>query len=138
MSQPQRPESPVVSLLTLAAMWDTRLGEVLQDCGLTTRKFGLLAHINGSPDLSFSDLARRSGITVQSAHTAVRGLVAASFVQDAMAHAGAASALRVTKAGRAALEVARERVAMLDAEFRMQQPELADALRGRHEDAAAS
>ncbi|WP_394816954.1 MarR family transcriptional regulator, partial [Streptomyces lonegramiae] len=38
---------------------------------MTTRKFGLLGHVRGNPGISFSELARRSRITVQSAHAAV-------------------------------------------------------------------
>lgn len=125
----QRPQvSPVVALLTLSSVWDARLGHELADLALTTRKYGLLAHIQGSPGISFSELARRSLITVQSAHTAVRALVKDGLVQDATAHAGAPSALRATRAGVAALAVAAERVARLDQELRAHSAPLAAAL----------
>lgn len=122
------PVSPVVALLTLSTSWDVRLGHELADLALTTRKYGLLAHIHGSPGISFSELARRSLITVQSAHTAVRALVADGLVQDATAHAGAPSALRATAQGVAALAEAGERVARLDGELRAQSAALAHAL----------
>lgn len=122
------PVSPVVVLLTLSAEWDARLGAELADLALTTRKYGLLAHIHGSPGISFSELARRSLITVQSAHTAVRALVQDGLVQDATAHAGAPSALRPTPAGAAALREAAARVARLDGELRAQSATLAHAL----------
>lgn len=119
----------MVALLTVATEWDARLGEALKPLALTTRKYGLLAHIAGSPGISFSELARRSQITVQSAHTAVRSLVTGRLVQDATAHAGAASALRVTPQGTAALATAAERVAELDAVLAAHSPTLAEALR---------
>lgn len=121
--------STVVALLTVATEWDARLGEALRPLSLTTRKYGLLAHIAASPGISFSELARRSQITVQSAHTAVRSLVTEKLVQDATAHAGAASALRVTPRGIDALATAADRVAELDAALAAETSPLAAALR---------
>ncbi len=81
-------------------MWEALLTEALKPLGLTTRKLGLLGHIRRTPDISFSELARHSGITVQSAH-------------------GAAALL-----DRAAVAVAE-----VDARFVEQHPALAEALR---------
>lgn len=128
MSEPP-PFSPVVTLFTLSRVWEAELGSALKPLGLTTRKFGLLGHIRGTPDISFSELARRSRITVQSAHAAVSGFVDAGLVDDATAHAGAASTLRITPAGEEALTRATEAVTRLDAEFTSRDPELARALR---------
>ena len=99
---PERPPfSPVIALLTVSSVWDAQLNAALKDLGLTTRKYGLLAHIHATPGISFSELARRSQITVQTAHTAVRTLQEEGLVQDATAHAGAASDLRATDKGEA-------------------------------------
>lgn len=133
MNAERPPFSPVISLLTVSAIWDARLGGVLKSVGLTTRKFGLLAHIGAEPGISFSELARRSQITVQTAHTAVRALAAAGMVSDATAHAGAASDLRVTKKGQRALDSAVALVASLDAAFTGALPGLSSALQGLHE-----
>ncbi|GCE38791.1 transcriptional regulator, MarR family [Rhodococcus wratislaviensis] len=103
--------------------------EGLKPLGLTTRKYGLLGHIRGTPGISFSELARRSLITVQSAHTAVAAFVEAGVVDDGTAHAGAASTLRITAEGDSLLARAAEVVAGLDAEFAAQHPELTEALR---------
>ncbi|MEI3847385.1 MULTISPECIES: helix-turn-helix domain-containing protein [unclassified Microbacterium] len=130
----ERPFSPVIALLTVASVWDQHLGAQLRDLGLTTRKYGLLAHIDVTPGISFSELARRSQITVQSAHTAVQTLVDAGLVADATAHAGAASDLRVTDRGGAVLRAAEERLASLDAALAEGAPELATALEGLHEE----
>lgn len=129
-----RPFSPVISLLTVAAVWDAHLGAELRDLGLTTRKYGLLAHIQATPGISFSELARRSQITVQSAHAAVQTLVSDGLVADATAHAGAASDLRVTERGDGVLQAAEQRLAALDAGLTQASPALARALEGLHEE----
>ena len=132
---PERPPfSPVISLLTVSSVWDARLGAALKNIGLTTRKYGLLAHIQATPGISFSELARRSQITVQTAHTAVRTLVDDGLATDATAHAGAASDLRVTAEGARVLALADEYLAALDVEFAEGVPMLTSVLQGLHEE----
>lgn len=128
------PFSPVISLLTVSSIWDGQLNAALKDLGLTTRKYGLLAHVQATPGISFSELARRSQITVQTAHTAVKALAGEGLVADATAHAGSASDLRVTKKGGAALAVADSRLAELDRIFAEGVPDLTSALQGLHEE----
>ncbi|MBV6756282.1 MarR family winged helix-turn-helix transcriptional regulator [Rhodococcus opacus] len=128
MSQPP-PFSPTVTLLTVGRVWEAAFAGGLKPLGLTARKYGLLGHIRGMPGISFSELARRSRITVQSAHAAVAALVESGLVDDGTAHAGAASTLRVTAEGESLLARAAEVVALLDAEFAAQHPELTEALR---------
>ncbi|MFF3569513.1 MarR family winged helix-turn-helix transcriptional regulator [Nocardia jiangxiensis] len=123
------PFSPTIMLLTLSRVWEARLADGLKPLGLTTRQYGLLGHIRGTPGISFSELARRSRITVQSVHTAVARFVAAGLVDDGTAHAGAASTLSVTAEGAAVLDRAAALVVDLDVEFAAQNPELTDALR---------
>ncbi|MEU5338291.1 helix-turn-helix domain-containing protein [Streptomyces asoensis] len=130
MSEPP-PFSPTVALLTVGRGWEAALAEGLKPLGLTTRKYGLLGHVRAAPGISFSELARRSRITVQSAHSAVAAFVAAKLVDDGTAHAGAASSLRVTREGEALLARAAEVVARLDAEFAVRHPELTEALRAQ-------
>jgi len=124
----ERRPSPLVTMLALSSAWEARLTAELRDLGLTTRRLGLLAHLDALPDLSFSELARRTGITVQSAHAAVRQLAGDGLVDDATAHAGSRSALRLTDRGRETLRAAQERVATLDAALRAEDPALAAAL----------
>ncbi|MCA4726752.1 MarR family winged helix-turn-helix transcriptional regulator [Mycolicibacterium fortuitum] len=123
------PFSPTVGLLTVSRVWESAFTDALKPLGLTTRKYGLLGHIRGNPGISFSELARRSRITVQSAHTAVASFVEAGLVGDATAHAGAASTLQVTAKGEELLGRAADVVAELDAQFAVQHPELTAALR---------
>ncbi|MGV0816238.1 MarR family transcriptional regulator [Mycolicibacterium boenickei] len=123
------PFSPTVGLLTVSRVWESAFADALKPLGLTTRKYGLLGHIRGHPGISFSELARRSRITVQSAHAAVAAFVEAGLVDDATAHAGAASTLRVTADGEALLRRAAEVVTALDSRFAVEHPELTEALR---------
>jgi DNA-binding MarR family transcriptional regulator len=129
MTDTPPPFSPTVALLTVARVWEAAFADALKPLGLTSRKYGLLGHMRGTPGISFSELARRSRITVQSAHTAVAAFVAAGLVEDATAHAGSASRLRVTDAGERLLADAAARLTTLDAEFAAAHPELGEALR---------
>ncbi|WP_129336543.1 MarR family winged helix-turn-helix transcriptional regulator [Cellulomonas endophytica] len=128
---PTPPFSPTVTLLTLARVQEAALADALKPLGLTPRTFGLLGHVRGTPGISFSELARRSRITVQSAHAAMGRLVTDGLVQDATAQAGASSRLEVTAAGERLLDEAGRAVAVLDAAFAAANPGLTDALR-RH------
>lgn len=113
--RPQPPDfSPSVALVTLARLIEADVATALAPLGLTLRKYGMLGHIAGSPGVSFSELARRSRITVQSTHTAVGELVRSGLVADASARAGAASDLALTEAGRAALAEAKAAVGQVD------------------------
>ncbi len=122
------PFSPTVALLTFSRSWERALSDALNSLGLTTRKYALLGHIRGTEGISFSELARRSRITVQSAHSAVAALVENGWVSDASARAGASSLLAVTPAGEELLAAAAERLHELDAAFAAAHPALADAL----------
>lgn len=134
MTDQRPPFSPVIALLTVSSVWDAQLNTALRSLGLTTRKYALLAHVEATPGISFSELARRSQITVQTAHTAMRSLAAEGLVKDATAHAGAASDLRVTAQGAAALREADARLAELDRRFGAGAPALTRALKGLHEE----
>lgn len=115
MSTP--PTSPSVVLLTVAHRIEATLGAALAPLGLTVSRLGLLGHISGVPGVSFSDLARMSGISVQSVHTAVKALVAAGLVRDGTARAGAASTIELTPEGARLLREAMAAVAAVDTEL---------------------
>jgi DNA-binding MarR family transcriptional regulator len=106
------PTSPSVVLLTLAHRIEAELGAALAPLGLTVSRLGLLGHISGVPGASFSELARMSGISVQSVHTAVKALAAAGLVRDSTARAGAASSIELTPEG---VRLLREAMAAVDA-----------------------
>ncbi|WP_188187855.1 MarR family winged helix-turn-helix transcriptional regulator [Nonomuraea sp. SYSU D8015] len=113
-----RPAPPVTSasiiLLTLARRIETELNAALAPLDLTVSRLGLLGHIAVVPGVSFSDLARMSGTTVQSVHTAVKALAGAGLVRDHTARAGSASTIEVTPEGARLLERAKEAVAEVD------------------------
>ncbi|MFI6603623.1 MarR family winged helix-turn-helix transcriptional regulator [Nonomuraea sp. NPDC050536] len=101
-------------MLTLARRVEVELSAALVPLDLTVSKLGLLGHIAGVPGASFSDLARMSGITVQTVHAAVKGLVKAGLVRDRTARAGSASTIEITDAGGRLLQAAQEVVAQVD------------------------
>ncbi|MHA6629959.1 MarR family winged helix-turn-helix transcriptional regulator [Pseudonocardia sichuanensis] len=112
MSAP--PTSPSIVLLTVARRIEGELSAALAPLGLTVSRLGLLGHISGVPGASFSELARMSGISVQSVHTAVKALVAAGLVQDGTARAGAASTIELTPEGARMLREAMAAVSAVD------------------------
>ena len=114
-------------LLTLAHRIEADLGAALAPLGLTVSRLGLLGHISGVPGASFSELARMSGISVQSVHTAVKARVAAGLVRDSTARAGAASSIKLTPEGVRLLGEAMAAVDAVDA--RLFGPDAEPALR---------
>ncbi|MEU6712788.1 MarR family winged helix-turn-helix transcriptional regulator [Nonomuraea sp. NPDC046802] len=113
-----RPAPPTTStsviVLTLARKVESELGAALAPLDLTVGRLGLLGHIAGVPGASFSDLARMSGITVQSVHAAVKALVGAGLVRDNTARAGSASAIELTPEGVRLLRAAQDVLAEVD------------------------
>ncbi|MFB4316984.1 MarR family winged helix-turn-helix transcriptional regulator [Actinomadura sp. 21ATH] len=114
-----RPAAPVTStsivVLALARQIEAELSAVLAPLDLTVARLGLLGHIAGVPGASFSELARMSGITVQSVHGAVKSLAAAGLVRDRTARAGSASTIEITARGARLLEAAQRAVDEVDA-----------------------
>jgi len=125
------PFSATIALLTIGRVWDAELTKALKPLGLSTRTYGLLGHIRRDPGISFSELARRSRVTVQSVHTAVASLAEAGLVEDASARAGAASRLAITTSGESILAAAAESLSVLDTAFSAKHPELSEALRAQ-------
>ncbi|WP_084964252.1 MarR family winged helix-turn-helix transcriptional regulator [Thermoactinospora rubra] len=107
--------STSIVVLTLARRVEAELNAALAPLELTVGKLGLLGHIAGVPGVSFSDLARMSGTSVQTVHSAVKGLVKAGLVRDRTARAGSASTIEVTAKGARLLQAAKEVVAQVDA-----------------------
>jgi DNA-binding MarR family transcriptional regulator len=106
--------SPSIVLLTLARRIESELNAALAPLDLTVSRLGLLGHIAGVPGVSFSDLARMSGTTVQSVHGAVKALAAAGLVRDTTARAGSASAIELTADGTRLLRSAKDVVTVVD------------------------
>ena len=94
---------------------EAELAAELAPLGLTVTRLGLLGHISAASGASFSELARRSGTSVQSVHAAVKALAGAGLVRDGTARAGAASRIEVTAEGARLLRSAKGAVAAVDA-----------------------
>ncbi|MGA9872379.1 MAG: MarR family winged helix-turn-helix transcriptional regulator [Rhodococcus sp. (in: high G+C Gram-positive bacteria)] len=93
-------------LLGLGRIVERELGARLDSLGLTMRSFGILGHLSGVDSLSYSDLARRADITVQSMHTAVKKMIADDLVRGT-GSAGRSAHLSITDGGRERLHKAR-------------------------------
>ncbi|MEU8894791.1 MarR family winged helix-turn-helix transcriptional regulator [Nocardia sp. NPDC048505] len=106
--------SPSIIVLTLARKVETELVAGLAPLDLTIARLGLLGHISGLPGVSFSELARMSGTSVQSVHNAVKALVTAGLVRDRTARAGSASTIELTAKGQRLLGQARKVVSDVD------------------------
>jgi DNA-binding MarR family transcriptional regulator len=107
-----------------------RLDDALAERGLALRHIGALGHLARRPDLSYSDLARRAGITPQSMRATVRQLEALGAVRRTLPGQGHAARLEVTPSGLALLAWAGEQAHAIDAELLAAlSPEDRDALR---------
>ncbi len=113
-----RPGFPATSasivVLMLARRVEAELAAALAPLDLTVARLGLLGHIGSVPGVSFSDLARMSGISVQGVHTAVKALIGAGLVRDRTARAGSASTIELTAKGARLLGDAQQVVSDVD------------------------
>lgn len=101
--EPKAGPSRAVSLIVLAGSVQARVDTVLKARGLNLRKYGALHHVVATPGISFSELARRFEITVQSMHTLIAALIAAGLLESTIPHPGDSAELVVTEAGRVLL-----------------------------------
>jgi DNA-binding MarR family transcriptional regulator len=123
--QPSRPAAPplvappVVAstsflLIVAGRMAQRRLDGALGERGLALRHVGALGHLARQPDLSYSDLARRAGITPQSMRATVRQLEQLGAVRRTLPGHGHAARLEVTPHGHDLLVWAGEQARALD------------------------
>lgn len=78
----------------------------LAEHGVTLRHLGTLGHLARSPGLSYSDLARRADVTVQSMHATIASLVDLGAIEADTPERGRAAKLRLTEAGHQLLSTA--------------------------------
>lgn len=109
-------DSTTLLLVTVGRLLSRRVDEELAAHGLTLRHFGALGHLSRRPDLSYSDLARRAGVTTQSMHTTVRALEERGAVERVLAGHGHAARLEITERGRELLAELARAGARLDEE----------------------
>lgn len=96
--------SPVMLLVGLGRIASGQLDAALEGEGLSLRHLGALGHLRRDPGLSYSELARRAGVTAQSMQATVAQLEALGAVARRTAPGrGRTAELEVTEAGVAAL-----------------------------------
>lgn len=95
-----------------------RVDEVLSAHGIGMRGLGILAHVDAEPDLSYSALARRSNVTVQTMTASIKTLQDAGLVARRSAtRPGQAVRLVLTDRGRQTLAAADESITALPADW---------------------
>lgn len=109
--------STTMLLIGIGRDLQRRLEAELAELGLTMRHLGALGHLSHRSDLSYSDLARRSGVTTPSMLATVRALENLGAVSRAPSGQGRAARLEITEPGRELLDSVRALVARLDEEF---------------------
>ncbi|GAA0930358.1 MarR family winged helix-turn-helix transcriptional regulator [Pseudonocardia zijingensis] len=119
---------PVTSSLALLLVGagrvvQRRVEAALAPHGLTLRHLGALGHLSRRPDTSYSDLARRAGVTAQSMHATVRQLQELGAVATAETGQGRRARLDVTDRGRELLAEVGATLRELDAELFRDLPE---------------
>jgi len=114
---PPRPPTASVAFFLVSLGRSTReLVEArLAEHGLTYQHLSVLGHLTRQPGLSYSELARRAGVTVQSMQATVGQLQVRGLVDPGpRAGQGRRAELRVTDAGRALLGAGEEAVRTVD------------------------
>jgi DNA-binding MarR family transcriptional regulator len=115
---PPRLDATVAMLVIVAGRSvQGRLEAELAPLGLTVRHLGALGHLAHQPELSYSDLARRSRVTSQSMNATVRHLEEVGAVRRTLAGQGHPARLEVTDRGQELLATARAIGLALDAEL---------------------
>lgn len=114
---PRLTASLAMNLVAAGREAQRRIEEALAPHGLTLRHLGALGHLARRPDLSYSDLARRSGITAQSMHATVRLLQEAGAVADSPVERGRRARLEVTAKGRDLLDEVAAALDRIDADL---------------------
>jgi DNA-binding MarR family transcriptional regulator len=94
-----------------------RLDDALATKDLSLRHVGALGHLTREPEMSYSDLARRAGVTPQSMRATVQQLEASGAVRRRPGGQGRAARLEVTARGHRLLAWAADQAAALDDEL---------------------
>ena len=108
--------SPALLLMMLGRQLREQAEGELRKQGLSMRHFSALGHLAHQPGLSYSELARRDGITTQSMQSTLRQLQDLGAVELLTEPGrGRTADLQVTEAGQALLEKGRAVLRAADA-----------------------
>ncbi|MFB7719365.1 MarR family winged helix-turn-helix transcriptional regulator [Nocardia sp. NPDC056100] len=126
MSLPSRPDQrpdpgielggTALLLVIVGRRLRERLDESLADIGITMRHFSALGHLAHRSDLSYSDLARRSGVTTQSMRATAAHLEELGAVAAVAGGKGQRARLELTPAGHELLRQAKQLTAAAEAD----------------------
>lgn len=121
-----------LTMIVQARVVEQRVETELKSLGLSLRRLGLLGHLGAAPGISFSELARRAGIKVQSLHPIVDALLEQGFVTTVGGVGqGRAAVIQLTAQGAEAADRAKHLLTKIDGELFADGAwrELGDALR---------
>ncbi|WP_158706425.1 MULTISPECIES: MarR family winged helix-turn-helix transcriptional regulator [Streptomyces] len=114
---PEMPSSTVMLMIAAGRQLQRELESDLSAIGLSLRQLGALGHIAHNPELSYSDLARRAGITTQSMRATILMLQEQGAVRSNLSGQGRRANLELTEAGEQLLNEARRVIALRDRAF---------------------
>lgn len=121
MTDRPTPGPPPITLAMVLILAGDRLAkranDELRPHGLSLRHLGALGHLNRDPQISYTELARRARVTVQSMHKTVAALVELGAVRHPAGGRGRTAALEVTERGHELIALGTSVVAGLDAEL---------------------
>lgn len=109
------PLSPAMLLVVQGRAVSEAIESRLRGIGLNLRQFGVLGHLARSPGLSFTELAVRARMTVQSMHSLVQNLTELGLINGAGPTRGRSANLSLSETGRHRLRDAEEIVREVDA-----------------------
>lgn len=113
------PISPALLLMMLGRQLRDRTEAELRRQGLSMRHFSALGHLAHHPGLSYSELARRDGITTQSMQSTLRQLEEIDAVERLTAPGrGRTADLKVTASGQELLNRCRAVLTDIDKDLR--------------------
>ncbi|WP_051886660.1 MarR family winged helix-turn-helix transcriptional regulator [Streptomyces hygroscopicus] len=115
---PIPPPGPAFLLAILGRLIRDDVETTLRPTGYTLRHLSILGHLQREPGLSYSELARRAGVTAQSAHATVRQLEQRGAVEPRnFLGRGHTAELHVTDEGRALIEAGKRAYAASDSDL---------------------
>jgi DNA-binding MarR family transcriptional regulator len=106
-----------LTMIVQARVIEARVEAQLKDIGLSLRRLGILGHLRATPGISFSALARRAGIKVQSLHPIMDALIEQGVVTTVGGVGqGRAAVIELTAKGSEVFDRAIEVLAEVDRE----------------------
>lgn len=112
------PPSPAVMLLALGRLVRQDVDSALQQHALSVRHVSALGHLARDPGLSYSELARRAGITAQSMQATLRQLEERGAVEKrTLPGRGRTARLHLTAIGERLLAHGQDAISRIDSQL---------------------